>query len=55
MSVTYENKSKTTNCRQTKRRKSKTMKLIEEVLSKENLNEAYKQVIRNKAHQVLMK
>ena len=36
------------NCRQTKRRKSKTMKLIEEVLSKENLNEAYKQVIRNK-------
>ena len=34
--------------RQTKRRKSKTMKLMDEVLSKDNLNEAFKQVTRNK-------
>lgn len=34
--------------RQTKRRKSKTMKLIDEVLSKDNLNQAYLQVTRNK-------
>ncbi len=34
--------------RQTKRRKSKTMKLMDKVLSKDNLNQAYLQVIRNK-------
>lgn len=34
--------------RQTKRRKSKTMKLMDKVLSKDNLNQAYLQVVRNK-------
>lgn len=34
--------------RQTKRRKSNTMKLMDKVLSKDNLNQAYLQVIRNK-------
>lgn len=34
--------------RQTKRRESKTMKLMDEVLSKDNLNQAFLQVTRNK-------
>lgn len=34
--------------RQTKRKKSKTMKLMDEVLSKDNLNQAFLQVTRNK-------
>ena len=33
--------------RQTKRRKHKTMRLIEEIASKDNLNQAFLQVTRN--------
>lgn len=48
ISVPYEKYAENSDNRQTKRRKSKTMKLMDEVLSKDNLNQAFLQVTRNK-------
>lgn len=48
ISVSYEKYAENSDNRQTKRRKSKTMKLMDEVLSKDNLNQAFLQVTRNK-------